>query len=96
MIVNRKQRENIKFSLMFIVVYPLVAYLAFHYLGPIFVAITDFSKATFSAFPLVLIHGLLLMILGLGVFFLFILGFYIWVLSLMEIGKFLLDVASKK
>jgi len=80
MILNKKQR------LMFIVVYPLVAYVAFHYLGPIVVAIGDLSKATFSVFPLILIHGLILSILGLGFFFLFIVGFGIWIMEVWEGG----------
>ena len=96
MIISETKREKIRTSLIFIIGYPILVWLAYQFLMPIVVYIADLSEKYLSKFPFILLHGLLLTILGLGCFFVFTAGFYIWVLSIHEIGSFIWEVAFKR
>ena len=96
MFISRYKKEEIRTSLIFIFLYPIVCYLIFTFVSPFFFSIYEFSKNVFSGFPFIIIHGLIAMILGLGCFFLFIVGLYIWIISLYNIGLFLWEVSFKE
>ena len=96
MFISETKREKIRTSLIFIIGYPILVFLAYEFLVPIFAYIVDLSERYLSKFPFSLLHFLLLMILGLGCFFIFTAGFYIWILSIHDIGSFVWGVAFKR
>jgi len=96
MIIAETKREKIRTCLIFIIGYPILVWLAYEFLMPIVVYIADLSEQYLSKFPFSLLHFLILTILGLGCFFIFTAGFYIWILSIYEIGSFIWEVAFKK
>ncbi len=76
--------------------YPSAFYLAWKFVMPIMTATIEISKIHFTEFPLIIVHGLIVVLLYFGFFGLFFIGLYIWVLSIQQIGVFLLEMAFKK
>ncbi|MHA1969680.1 MAG: hypothetical protein ACW964_18015 [Candidatus Hodarchaeales archaeon] len=83
------KKDDLTTALIYIIGYPIVVYLTFEIAGPILFKLTDFSENLFSKFPFILIHGLLMLVLGVGCFFFFIVGFYLWIMFAYQIGNFL-------
>ena len=83
-------------TLIVTIAYPTAFYLAWKFVMPIMTATIEISKIHFPEFPLIIVHGLIIVLLYFGFFGLFFIGLYLWVLSIQQIGVFLLEMALKK
>jgi hypothetical protein len=94
--LKKLKKEQIKTALVFFIGFPIIFYLAIEYGGPILFKLADISENTFSKFPLVLIHGLIMFALGLACFLFLIIGFYLWTFSAVHIGYYLWTTYLRK
>jgi hypothetical protein len=83
-------------ALIVIFAYPATFYLISNFVMSIIAATLEISKIHSTEFPLIIVHGFLVVFLSFGIFCLFITGLYLWVLSIQQIGIFLLEKVFRK
>ena len=76
-------------ALIIAIAYPILSYLAWEFVLPTITAVIAISNIHFTEFPLTILHGFIVVFLWVGFFSLFLLGLYIWVLSIRQSGAFL-------
>ena len=87
---------KISTALIITMAYPTAFYLAGKFIMPIMEATITISKLHFTEFPFIIVHGFIVVFPGFGIFCLFLMGLYLWVLSIQQIGIFLFERALKK